>query len=314
MQHGSNLLAFLGACTIVSIGTVSAQAPAFCPVDMLMACPNHNLEKCSVGVWHGIDSLEIYILSKINETHISIKAHPPSKDEPPKFQDTIGTVSIRALDGGDADPKYCVKAPPAPTGIGNCTTHVTAFFSDANAILETSTMDSCGILSWKPKSGIGHLYGQWVHADLPKPSPPGAMCDFQSGFNLYREVGSSPPAEEYFTIENIKDQKGKTDQHSVYIHSVNNSFPNTTATVREFGDGTPGKFAWQAELYGGKQFKGIMRTNSAGGLLCCEQKKDRAGIVNNTRCPVLSWWAADGSTSCWSPVKLPAEPDGSCAE
>ena len=71
---------------------------------------------------------------------------------------------MRALDGGPADPKYCVKAPPITTNNGNCTTHVEAFFSDANATLRTQTMQSCGILTWLPVNpdGGGHAYKEWA--------------------------------------------------------------------------------------------------------------------------------------------------------
>jgi len=287
-------------------GSVGQVGPALCPPDLLTTC-HSKMEKCT-GAWHGIDSLDLTNLSKINDTHVKIL----SLSDPPVFEPTVGTVHVRALDGGPADPNYCVKAPPASTQYGNCTTHLTAFFSDANATLETATMESCGILSWKPiLRPIHHLYGQWVHADLPKRSP-GTMCDWQPGFNLYKEVGTYPPNTRYFTIENVKDDKGNIDQFSVKIHSVNGSFPDQTVKVNEVGAGTPGKMAFRAKLFDGSQYHGIMRTNSAGGPACCEIKGNPFSPLS--LCPVVSWWNVDGNTSCWSPVNVPSENVGACTE
>ena len=181
VEMNATLLGFLATRAAAQVG------PAFCPADLLTTC-HSKMEKCT-GPWHGIDSLDLFNVSKINDTALKIV----SLTDPPVFAPTVGTIHFHALDGGPADPRYCVKAPPASTRDSNCTTHVTAFFSDANAVLETATMESCGILSWKPKTWkeTQHLYGQWVHADLPRPSSPGAMCDWQPGFNMYKEVPAS---------------------------------------------------------------------------------------------------------------------------
>ena len=286
--------------------TVARASPAFCPVSLITTCKNP-LQKCSPKIWHGIDSLEKFELAPLNDTHISIR----SLSEPPSFDDTTGAVIIRDMDGGIVDPKYCVHAPPAPTGEGNCTTRVQAYFSDANATLETETMESCGILTWIHPSAEGHAYGQWDHADMPTPSPPGAMCAWHPGLNLYREVGANPPDVRYFTLSNVMDE----NQTHVQIHSVNGSFPDTTATVHEVGAGTPGKIAWRATLFDGKIYRGIMRANSAGGEACCEQKVNRTtGEMYLADCPVVSWWAADGSSSCWAPVNVPSAYSASCTE
>lgn len=296
-RHVIFLLAFIGGS--------DAQAPAFCPVSKITTCHN-KLEKCTPKIWHGIDSLEKFELTPLNLSHIAIR----SLSNPPSFTDTVGAVIVRGKGGGPADPRFCVHAPPAPTDEGNCTTHVEAFFSDANATLKTAIMESCGILTWIPAPGYsGHPYGQWVHANEPTPSPAGSICDWQPGLNLYQEVGTNPPDTRYFTLEN--DRKNASQ---VTIHSVNGSFPDTSATVFEVGDGTPGKIAFRAQLFDGITFRGIMRANSAGGVGCCEIKKDRAGIATLKDCPVLSWWSPEGVSQCWFPVNVPSEPLGACGE
>eukprot|EP00949_MAST-11_sp_MAST-11-sp1_P004622 g4622.t1 len=291
-----------------------AQYPAFCPVKELTECKNMHEEKCTPQIWHGIDSLEQFEITPLGGTD-STSIRIRSLADPPSFEDTVGTVIFKSRKTGEpADPRYCVRAPPISTHDGNCTTHVRAFFSDANATLSTAVMESCGILSWIPESGAGHLYGQWVHADEPTPSPPGSLCDWKAGVNLYTEVGSYFPNERYFTLENVLTDNGDINETAVRIHSVNNSFPDVTATVHEVGDGMPGKIAWRARLFDGTVFKGIMRANSAGGIACCEVRTGRHGIPTIKDCPVLSWWSPDGNHSCWSPVNVPSEPIGACGE
>ena len=301
------LLSIAAATQLIATGFA---LPAFCPAASLVNCGHNKLEKCTPSRWHGIDSLEQFEVSLINSSHINIK----SLTSPKLFQDTVGEVVIRDLDGHPVDPKRCVRAPPAPTGKGNCTTHVEAFFSDANDTLHTATLQSCGILSWLPLNGGTHLYGQWVHADEPSPSPKGAMCDWQPTFNLYREVGTYNPTANYFVLENIR--VGATVNETVVkVRSVNSSFPDATAHVKEVGRGTPGKIAWSAKLFDGENYRGIMRANSAGGPACCEVETDiHTGITHLKRCPVLSWWSASGKTSCWAPVNVPSEPIGACGE
>jgi hypothetical protein len=280
-----------------------AQAPAFCPVAELTKCHHVVFGNCTDPTfWHGIDSLEGVKVTPINDTHVSIR----SLYSPPKFEDTIGNVIVLSKDGSPADPRYCVKAPPAPTPEGNCTTHIEAFFSDAGAVLQTVIMQSCDIITWKPVAGT-HAYDEWYHANTPKPSPPGAMCDWTSkpAASLYAEVGDFSPNKSYFMLENVQAD----NQTQVRIRSLNASFPDTVASVTEVGDGTPGKISWHATLFDGKEFRGVMRANSAGGVACCETKK---GVLSN--CPVLSWWAADGQTSCWAPVNVPSESYGACGE
>ena len=134
---------------------------------------------------------------------------------------------------------------------------------------------------------------------------------FDLGSNLYREVGTSPPDVRFFTLSNVVDK----NQTNVRIHSVNGSFPDTIATVHEVGGGTPGKIAWRAMLFNGQLYRGIMRANSAGGEACCEQKMNKTtGKMYFADCPVVSWWAADGSSSCWAPVNVPSAYTGSCTE
>lgn len=292
-------------------------APAFCPMSVLTTCHN-KMEKCTPTLWHGIDSLEevrLEPLSNRSTNHVQIR----SLSTPPSFHDTIARIIILSKKTGlpVPDPEHCVKAPPEPTAEGNCTTQLQAFFSDANATLTTAVMDSCGILSWLPSSGAagGHLYAQWVHANEPKPSPPDAMCQWQPGTNTYREVGANPPAVRYFRLENLPGTGGVVSQTSVLVQSMNGSFVDTNATVHEVGAGTPGKIAWRARLFGGQMYRGIMRANSAGGTACCEVVSDKhTGNVTLKACPVLSWWAPDGSHSCWSPVDVPSENVGACSE
>lgn len=285
-----------------------AQAPAFCPVAELTRCHHVVFGNCTdPKFWHGIDSLEGVQVAAINETHVSIR----SLRSPPTFEDTVGTVVILSKDGSPTDPTYCVKAPPAPTPEGNCTTHIEAYFSDAGAVLRSSFMQSCDIITWKPVSGV-HAYDEWYHANIPKPSPPGAMCDWtsQAGANLYAEVGDFAPDIRYFMLENVPAD----NQTQVRIRSLNGSFPETLATVFEVGDGTPGKIAWHAQLFDGRLFRGVMRANSAGGVACCETKRGKQGQTILTNCPVVSWWAADGNSSCWAPVNVPSESFGACGE
>lgn len=301
---------FLSICTAAQLLATGLAAPALCPAESLIKCANHKLEKCTPGRWHGIDSLEEFEVALLNSSHLSIK----SLNSPKSFEDTVGKVIIRDLNGNPVNPEHCVQAPPAPTGEGNCTTHVEAFFSDANNTLHTAVMQSCGILSWLPSNGGTHLYGQWVHANEPTPSPKGAMCDWQPNYNLYREIGTNYPNVNYFTLENIR--VGATVNETVVkVHSVNSSFPDVTAHVREVGMGTPGKIAWSAKLFDGQTYRGIMRANSAGGPACCEVETDvHTGLTHLKQCPVISWWSPSGKTSCWAPVNVPSEPIGACGE
>lgn len=284
-----------------------AQYPAFCPVAELTKCHHVVFGNCTDPMfWHGIDSLEGVQVAPINGTHVSIR----SLQSPPTFEDTVGSVIILSKEGSPADPEYCVKAPPAPTPQGNCTTHIEAYFSDAGAVLKSSVLQSCDIITWIPLSGT-HSYDEWYHANIPKPAPPGAMCDWtKPGTNVYAEVGDFSPDVRYFTLENVQAD----NQTQVRIHSLNGSFPDTVATVFEVGGGTPGKIAWHSKLFDGRLFRGTMRANSAGGVACCEVKKDKEGHSILSQCPVVSWWSADGSTSCWAPVNVPSESYGACGE
>ena len=119
----------------------------------------------------------------LNETYISIR----SLYSPPAFKDTVGKVVNRNKEGRRTDPAYCFKAPHAPTGKGNCTTRIEAYFSNANATLVTTMMEACSIITWIPVSGTGHSYDQWVHAGHAKAIPTGAMCDWtKPGSNIWQ--------------------------------------------------------------------------------------------------------------------------------
>eukprot|EP01048_Picozoa_sp_COSAG05_P017107 COSAG05_NODE_2289_length_3270_cov_1.558814_2_plen_102_part_00 len=96
-----------------------------------------------------------------------------------------------------------------------------------------------GIIEWVHGHG---LYGQWVHGNLPKPSPPDQICIFNSSLGVYHEVGSEASDARYFTL-----QTGENPLE-VHIHSLNGSFPDTAATVQEFD----GKIAWRARLFDNK--------------------------------------------------------------
>ena len=64
---------------------------------------------------------------------------------------------------------------------------------------------------WLPAGGdTGHAYAQWVHADEPKPSPPGAMCAWNN--TLYKEVGDNYPDIEYFTLDNVKERSLRAEK------------------------------------------------------------------------------------------------------
>ena len=187
-------------------------------------------------------------------------------------------------------------------------------------------MQSCGILTWLPvdPDGGGHAYGQWAHADEPTPMAPsaGAMCDWQPGMNLYHLVGTNAGDERFATIENVKDAQGHVSQTQVRLHSVNRTWPDTTATVHECIEG---KIAFRAALApaptgGGapqkpSPYRGIMRANSHGGLNCCQQDTDpRTGVTRLVDCPVLAWWSPTGAHECWAPVNVPSEFVGGCGE
>lgn len=68
--------------------------PVYCPADVLTACPppDEAVERCSSNrTWHGIDSLELYELTKVNDTALRIRSLNSS------FDDTIARVIIEPL-------------------------------------------------------------------------------------------------------------------------------------------------------------------------------------------------------------------------
>jgi hypothetical protein len=223
-------------------------APAYCPVSQLQTCKG-SLEKCQPSIWHGIDSLELFELQPLNHSAVLVRSLNGS------FTDTIATITVlpKTAIGGrggggsgssmgvraDPNPLNCVLAPPISTKYGNCTTTMSAYFSDVGTTLTSAVMDSCGIIEWVNGHG---LYGAWVHANLPQPSPSAQMCVFNSSVGIYHEIGSEAPDGRYFTL-----QTGDSPSE-VHVHSLNNSFPPTTATVAEFD----GKIAMRARLFGNK--------------------------------------------------------------
>ena len=270
--------------------------PAFCQVSDLMVCKGGVIPsgKCKPGFYHGIDSLEAFQMTRINNTALRLHALNGT------FQDTIVHVSWAPSNSsytGPFDPKYCVKAPPAPTGEGNCSTTLTSFFSDVNKELTTNKMESCGIIEWFSELGP---YGAWVHANEPHRVPASEMCAFDAAKEVYHEVGTYGVEARYFTI-------GTINASAAHVHSLNASFPDTVASLFAVS----GKIAWRATLFGGKEYHGIMRPQGpAGSLNCCE-------VHGNTykRCPELEWWNAEtGDRSCWETTIKPAAPEGSCTE
>ena len=272
-----------------------ASDPAYCPAHELTSCKFMKDEKCTRGLWHGIDSLEVFEITAINESAVRIESLNGS------FTPTVATVDIRDMQG-NPNPRNCVHAPPALTRDGNCTTTLHAHFSEVDRqVLDSLKLQSCGLIEWV--DGFG-LYGAWVHANLEPRSPPAAMCNFSQGTNLYYEVGASPPLA--FTITTINATAAR-------VSSLNGSFPETVASLYEIGRGG-GKIAWRARLFDGHEYRGIMRSNGAGTTGCCELRTDKYGNKSLSHCPVLSWWSDSGDRSCWETALLPSEPEGACTE
>ena len=140
------------------------------------------IEKCTPGLYHGIDSLEEYQMIAINATALRLHALNGS------FDDTVARVvwaPLNASHTGPFDPKYCVKAPPASTRDSNCTTTLTAYFSDAKSVITSRTLQACGLVEWVGKRGP---YGAWAHANEPRRAPASDMCAFQAADEVYHEV------------------------------------------------------------------------------------------------------------------------------
>lgn len=239
-------------------------------------------------------------MTPINDT--ALRLHAPNGT----FEDTIVYVSWAPRNSsytGPFDPKYCVKAPPAPTGESNCSTTLSSFFSDVNKKLTAPNLETCGLIEWFSELGP---YGAWVHANEPHRAPASDMCAFDADKEIYHEVGSYGETARFFTIDTINTTAAR-------VHSLNNSFPDTIASLFE----VTGKIAWRATLFGGKEYHGIMRPQGpAGSLNCCEVVKDYTKETNITaykRCPELEWWNAEtGDRSCWETTVKPAAPEGSC--
>lgn len=284
------IIQILALCTLVS-----SQAPAYCPVEQLLSCKSQDLEKCTPKIWHGIDSLEVFEMSRVNDTAVKIRSLNGT------FKDTVARIIVKPLNPenvGDANPLHCVKAPPISTRYSNCTTHLEAYFSDAGKTLSSGTMLSCGIITWI--NGFGS-YGNWVHANEPTPAPASDMCKFNPNTEVYHEVGTYGKSAKFFTV-------GAINSSAVAIKSLNNSFPETTASFK-IVHGAQEKIAFTARLFKGTVFHGIMRSNGAGTPNCCET---RDGKYFN--CPNIKWWNADGEQSCWETTVLPHENEGSCTE
>ena len=276
---------------------VAGLTPAYCPSHELTSCKFMKDEKCTRGLWHGIDSLEVFEITAINDSAVRIQSLNGS------FAPTVATIDIRDLQG-NPHPRNCVHAPPASTRDGNCTTTLRAPFSEVDGrVLSSLKLESCGLIEWVDNHG---LWGAWVHGNLEPESPPSVMCNFSQGTNLYHEVGGYPPRA--FTITSINATAAR-------VSSLNGSFPDTVASLYEIGRGG-GKIAWRARLFGGRPYRGIMRSNGAGTLGCCEVKTDKHGNKSFSHCPVVSWWADanGGDRSCWTPALLPSEPEGACTE
>eukprot|EP00666_Eupelagonemidae_sp_cell4sb_P000330 gene330-14316_t len=60
---------------------VSAQKPVYCPVNALTSCERPR--KCHPELWHGIDSLEGYEITAINDSAVRIHSLNGS------FEDTV---------------------------------------------------------------------------------------------------------------------------------------------------------------------------------------------------------------------------------
>ena len=286
-----------------------AAAPAFCPVRALTTCEGRQaagpLKKCTAPLWHGIDSLEVLELTPINKTALRIRNLNGT------FAETVATVTIEPMGGAgattDSDDDNPFDCFTGPTSMGaNCTTRLSAYFSDVGKILTSAVLDACGTIAWM--NGFGP-YGVWTHRDLPQPSPPKDMCTFDASTSLYHEVGSSGSAARFFTLQSI-------NASAVRVHSLNGSFPDTEATLFEqVPSGAGDKIALRASLFGGAPYRGIMRSNGDGAPGCCKAVTDKqSGVVTFKDCPVISWWADSGDRSCWETVKQPSESEGACTE
>ena len=162
-------------------------APAYCPAAKLTSCKNMKDLKCHPTIWHGIDSLEGIELTPLNSSAVRIRSLNGS------FAETVGTVTIAPKTGTflPGQPLHCVEAPPISTREGNCTTRVSAYFSDVGRTLISEVMESCGIISWVNGHG---LWGDWVHADIPHESPAKEMCVWNASAELYHEVSRATPS------------------------------------------------------------------------------------------------------------------------
>jgi hypothetical protein len=285
-------LLFLGLSDIVADA-----ADAYCPVEKLLSCNNH-LEKCTPKIWHGIDSLEVFELSYLNETSIKIKSLNNT------FKDTVASVVIQPKNNVNDNPLHCVNAPPLPTGEGNCTTKLVAYFSDAGKLLTSTNLQSCGIISWMNDFGT---YGNWVHADEPTPAPASDICKFSKDTEVYHEVGTYGKDAMYFTMQTV-------NATSVKIKSLNNSFPDVVSSIK-IVHGAQEKLAFTANLFNGVLFHGIMRSNEAGTPNCCKSEKSSNGtIVGYYNCPLINWWSATGERSCWETTRNAHDNEGECGE
>ena len=286
--------------TAMTVAIAAAADPAFCPVHKLTTCERPG--KCTPSLWHGIDSLEVFELTPLNKSALRIRSLNGS------FADTVATVTIEPLagiDGTDDDnPLNCFEGPTSEGA--NCTTRLTAYFSDVGKVLSSTTLDACGTIVWI--NGFGP-YGAWTHRDLPKPDPKKDMCTFDASTSLYHEVGSSGSAARYFTMQSV-------NASAVRVHSMNGSFPDTEATLFEqVPSGAGDKIALRAKLFSGNQYRGIMRSNGNGALGCCKATTNKtSGAVVYKDCPVIEWWADSGDRSCWETVLQPHENEGACTE
>ena len=274
--------------------------PAFCPARALTTCKRNDgssIGTCTPTLWHGIDSLELFEIRQLNRTAVHIRSLNNS------FVDTVGTITIQAgavstaTYDDDDNPLNCFTG---STAEGNCTTHITAHFSDLGRALTSTALEACGTILWP--NGFG-LYGAWTHADLPRPSPPAKMCDFDASAELYHEVGTSGGGARFFTLQRV-------NATAVRVHSLNQSFPDTVASLYEVS----GKIAFRATLFGGNQYRGIMRSNGDGTPGCCKVKAAPTGTTELLECPVISWWSDSGDRSCWETALHPAQNEGACTE
>ena len=138
---------------------------------------HENICMLTTNTWYMHEySLEMYELRAINHSAVGIRSLNGT------FEDTVATVTIqpRNESGVQYNPLHCMDH--GSTVYSNCTTRLSAYFSDVGKVLTTPFLQACGLIVWIN----GAVAYQWAHADLPRPAPAKDMCEWKD--ELYHEV------------------------------------------------------------------------------------------------------------------------------